>query len=198
VVTLYQPESLQVRVDVRFEDIPKISLGQPVQINNVALPEPIPAEVLFVSSEANIQKNTLQVKVQVGSAPPVLKPEMLVDVTFLAPKSAGDTSQVAEKVRFYLPASLIHKDEGGSFVWLVDQSQNVVRKTAVTTGKTASGGLVEVTEGLSTGNRVVARSYEDLRDGASIQVVSEEPESVSSMPMDSATLSPHGMANKEH
>ena len=30
VVTLYRPEMLQVRVDVRFEDIPKVSLGQPV------------------------------------------------------------------------------------------------------------------------------------------------------------------------
>ena len=30
VVTLYRPECCRVRVDVRFEDIPKVSLGQPV------------------------------------------------------------------------------------------------------------------------------------------------------------------------
>ena len=34
VVTMYQPEMLQIRADVRFEDIPKVSLGQPVLVNN--------------------------------------------------------------------------------------------------------------------------------------------------------------------
>jgi multidrug resistance efflux pump len=58
VVTMYQPNMMQVRVDARFEDIPKVSLGQPVQINNPALDAPVQGKVLFVSSEANIQKNT--------------------------------------------------------------------------------------------------------------------------------------------
>ena len=42
--------------------------------------------VLFISSEADIQKNTLQVKVAIPDPPDVFKPEMLVDVTFLAPE----------------------------------------------------------------------------------------------------------------
>ncbi len=40
IVTMYQPESLQIRVDVRFEDIPKVSLGQSVEIDNPALSSP--------------------------------------------------------------------------------------------------------------------------------------------------------------
>src|SRR5262249_9753520 len=50
VVTLYRPSMLQVRADVRFEDIPKVHLGQQVQIKNPALPAPITGKVLFVSS----------------------------------------------------------------------------------------------------------------------------------------------------
>jgi HlyD family secretion protein len=176
VVTLYQPESLQVRVDVRFEDIPKVSLGQPVQINNAALPSPIAGQVLFVSSEANIQKNTLQVKVGLDSLQKVLKPEMLVDVTFLAPKVVDSNSEVVETTRLYLPQSLILRDDGGAYVWLVDQSQGVVRKKAVTTGKPLAGGLVEVAEGLSVGSRVVARGRENLSDGQRIRIVSEDAE----------------------
>ena len=75
VVTLYQPNSLQVRVDVRFEDIPKVCLNQPVLINNPAVAKPLTGKVLFVSSEANIQKNTLQVKVEIDSEEWVFKPE---------------------------------------------------------------------------------------------------------------------------
>ena len=72
VVTLYRPDMLQVRVDVRFEDIPKVSLGpaggdqQPGVVC-----EPLAGRVLFVSSEADIQKNTLQVKVAVDMPQPV-------------------------------------------------------------------------------------------------------------------------------
>jgi len=174
VVTLYRPESLQVRVDVRFEDIPKVSLGQPVQINNPALAAPIAGKVLFVSSEANIQKNTLQVKVELAAPQPVLKPEMLVDVTFLAPKREETGAVVVEQTRLYLPQQVIHRDDAGSFVWLADQSDGVARKTAVTTGATIAGGLVEVSSGLEVASRVIARGHENLRDEQRIRIAGEE------------------------
>jgi multidrug efflux pump subunit AcrA (membrane-fusion protein) len=180
VVTLYRPDMLQIRVDVRFEDIPKVSLGQQVLINNPALRDPLSGSVLFVSSEANIQKNTLQVKVGIDAPSAVFKPEMLVEVTFLAPeppKSAGDAEEVA---RLFLPQQLVLKDESGSFVWLADQSGGVVRKTPVTTGVAAAGGLVEISRGLSMGSRVVARGHENLEDGSRIRIVSEDAESVDS------------------
>ena len=93
VVTLYRPDMLQARVDVRFEDIPKVALGQKVLINNPALSEPISGKVLFVSSKANIQKNTLEVKVALDKPVPVFKPEMLVNVTHLALKPAGNSGR---------------------------------------------------------------------------------------------------------
>jgi multidrug efflux pump subunit AcrA (membrane-fusion protein) len=182
VVTLYQPDSLQVRVDVRFEHIPKVSLGQPVQIENAALSEPISGRVLFVSSEVNIQKNTLQVKVQVDSPPSVLKPEMLVDVRFLAPKAADSSGVAARETRYYLPQSLVLTGEGGAYVWLVDQSQGVARRTAVTVGKPLPGGLVEITKGLSIGSRVVARGHESLSDGQRIRIVSEAADATAALP----------------
>ncbi len=92
IVTMYRPEMLQVRVDTRFEDIPKVSLQQPVEIDNPALASPLTGRVLFISSEADIQKNTLQVKVEIPNPPAVFKPEMLVDVTFLAPPNADAAS----------------------------------------------------------------------------------------------------------
>ncbi len=63
VVTMYVPESLQIRVDVRFEDLPTVSVGQPVLIESPAVAEPLSGEVLYLTSRADIQKNTLAVKV---------------------------------------------------------------------------------------------------------------------------------------
>ena len=174
VVTLYCPDMLQVRVDARFEDIPKVGLGQPVTINNPALAAPLTGRVLFVSSEANIQKNTLQVKVAIDAPAAVFKPEMLVDVTFLAPKPPESVAEVSEELRLYVPQQLVQRDESGACVWLADQSTGLARKAPVTTGIVGSGGLVEVTGGLSIASRIIARGHDGLADGDRIRVVSEE------------------------
>ncbi len=181
VVTLYQPTMLQIRADVRFEDIPKVSLGQQVQIKNPALPAPVGGKVLFVSSEANIQKNTLQVKVELDVPPVVLKPEMLVDVTFLAPKPAETVADVSEDLHLYVPQQSLLHDDTGTFVWVADQSSGRARKTPVTTGAIATGGLQEITQGLTIGSRIIARGQESLQDGDRIQVVSEEASSAASV-----------------
>src|SRR3990172_9587122 len=165
---------LKVRVDVRFEDIPKVSLGQPVEINNPALESPLSGQVLFVSSEANIQKNTLQVKVAIETAPSVFKPEMLVDVTFLAPKLADSVAEVSDEMRLYIPKQLIAQGEGGTHVWLADQSARIARRTPVTLGREVSGGLVEVASGLTIATPVITQGTEDLDDGARIRVVDED------------------------
>jgi len=178
VVTLYRPEMLQVRVDVRFSDIPKVSLGQPVLINNPALPEPISGKVLFVSSEANIQKNTLEVKVALDAPSAVFKPEMLVDVTYLAPQPAGKIAEASEEVRLYVPQQLIQQDNLGPYVWVADQAERVARKTVVATGSANVGGLMEVTQGLTVASRIIARGHEELADGKRIRVVQEDAELV--------------------
>src|SRR5205823_112429 len=60
VVTLYDPARLQVRADVRLEDVPRVVPGQPVRIETPAAPGgPLAGEVLFLTSQADIQKNTL-------------------------------------------------------------------------------------------------------------------------------------------
>jgi HlyD family secretion protein len=173
VVTLYRPDMLQIRCDVRFEDIPKVTLGQKVEINNPALSEPISGTVLYVSSEANIQKNTLEVKVALDEPVAVFKPEMLVESTYLAPHVA-EAVEPSETMRLYVPQQLVLREDGASFVWVADQSAGVARKTAVTTGSPAAGGLVEVTRGLDVASRIICRGFENLEDGARIQVVSED------------------------
>lgn len=172
--SLYRPNMLQVRVDVRFEDIPKVSLDQPVEINNPALPAPMTGKILFISSEADIQKNTLQVKVEIADPPPVFKPEMLVDVTFLAPQQFERASEPSQELKLYVLQQLIHQDDGGTFVWLADQSEGIARKTMVQTGTVGSNGLVEITSGLTISSRIISGGSDGLRDGGRIKVTSED------------------------
>jgi RND family efflux transporter MFP subunit len=175
VVTMYCPDRLQVRADVRFEDLPNVTLRQPVRIENPALAAPLTGHVLFVSSEADIQKNTLQVKVAIPSPPPVFKPEMLVDVTFLAPEQPERASEPSQELRLYVPQQLIHQGDAGPFVWTADQSRRVARKTSVETRAVGSNGLVEIAGGLTVSSRIIVGGSDGLEDGARITVTGEDP-----------------------
>jgi RND family efflux transporter MFP subunit len=177
VVTLYRPDMLQVRVDVRFENIPQVSVNQPVEIDNPALSSPLIGKVLFVSSEADKQKNTLQVKVVIPDPPPVFKPEMLVDVTFLSPPrpEAKDANRVTgqEINRIFIPKYLVERDGGESFVWLADRSARIARKQTIKTGSPGENGLIEVSQGLNISSRIITTGSDDLTDGCRIHITDE-------------------------
>ena len=174
VITMYRPKMLQVRVDTRFEDIPKVSLGQTVEIGNPALSTPLKGTVLFISSEADIQKNTLQVKVAIPDPPEVFKPEMLVDVTFLAPDLPNKKEEIGDTIRLYLPQQLIQSDAKGPYLWIADQSEGSAIKSRVTVGKTSADGLAEILTGATVASRVISSSVEGLMDGTRIRVTDED------------------------
>lgn len=179
VVTLYRPGMLQVRVDVRFEDIPRVGLNQAVRIDNPALEKPLTGKVLFVSSEADIQKNTLQVKVEIPDPPAVFKPEMLVDVTFLSQPVAHRDGQSPSAdseadVRILVPANLIHGQGDEAFVWIADRSRGIAVRQPVQCGDQSADGLVEVHRGLNVSSRLIVSGVEGLADADPIRVAGED------------------------
>jgi RND family efflux transporter MFP subunit len=176
VVSLYDPGSLQVRADVRLEDVPRVRPGQPVRIETPAAPGgPLEGEVLFPTSQADVQKNTLQVKVAVKAPPPTLRPDMLVQVTFLAvagPRAGGSDAEAP--LRLFVPRQLVDSSEGGVRIWVADQAAGVSRLKAVTLGTAGDANLVEVVEGLNAADKLIVGGREGLRDGQRIAVTGED------------------------
>ena len=79
------PKDLQVEVDLNEADLAKVSLGQPCRVTPEAYPEHIyDGYVTEIAPEANRQKGTLQVKVQVTNPDRYLVPELSAKVDFLA------------------------------------------------------------------------------------------------------------------
>jgi multidrug efflux pump subunit AcrA (membrane-fusion protein) len=166
---------LQVRVDVRLEDVPQIQPGQGVRIETAAVPGGMEGEVLRATSQADVQKNTLQVKVAVKSPPAVLKPEMLAQITFLAPERPRDPSQEGENpLRLLVPRQLVNAGDGDSTVWVADRERNVARKRSIRLGRAGTEELIEVVEGLAATDKLIVSGRESLTDGQRIEVVSEE------------------------
>jgi HlyD family secretion protein len=174
VVTMYDPDMLQVRADVRLENVPQVQPGQKVRIETEALKQPLEGEVLSITSVADIQKNTLQVKVAIPDPPSVLKPEMLVQATFLAQPSVEGKAARSEELRLFVPKALVEAGADGSSVWIADQAAGVARRKAVKLGRAVQGDLMEVVEGLQAGDRLIVQGRDGLKDGERIAITAED------------------------
>jgi len=174
VVSMYRPDSLQVRVDVRFDDLPQVRPGQPAIIESPAVAKPLDGQVLFLSSRADIQKNTLEVKVSIADPPGVFKPEMLVDVTFLAPEQPEDEPAARKQELLFVPKQVVHQGDDGPFVWVADQTAGVARRVSITTGRRGTNQLIEVTSGLTVSSRLIAQPRDGLSDGQRIHIEGED------------------------
>jgi multidrug efflux pump subunit AcrA (membrane-fusion protein) len=172
VVSLYDPAALQVRADVLLENVPQVHPGQAVRIETPAVPGGLDGAVLQATSLADVQKNTLQVKVAVTAPPSVLKPDMLVRATFLA-DAAPEGPADAESLRLLIPRGLVQSGDGGARVWLADQAAGVARLRAVKLGGEA-GDLVEVVEGLNASDKLIAGGRDGLYEGRRMAVTGEE------------------------
>lgn len=176
VVSLYDPASLQVRVDVRLEDVPQVQLEQPAQIETAAIKGPIPGKVVSVTTQADIQKNTLQVKVAVTNPPQVIKPEMLAKVTFLAAPSPFDEHENQwPPLRLFVPQALVTSTDGNASVWVVDLTAGIASRKSVTLGRgVAEGGLVEITSGLTPTDKLIVGGRQSLSEGDRVRVAGQE------------------------
>ncbi len=174
VLELYDPEKLQVRVDVPLADAAQVGLAQRAEIVVDALPdrvfEGVVARLVHV---ADIAKNTVEVKVTVRDPLPVLKPQMLARVRFLSAEPE-DGSRENVRQRIFAPRDALRSSGGDSSTVFVVADRKGSRGRAevrnVTVGTTVVEDHVEVTSGLRPGDRVVVNAPPGLEPGARIVV----------------------------
>lgn len=174
IVTLYDPERLQARADVRLEDVPMVEPGAPVRLETPSSKEPLRGTVLATTSFANIQKNTLEIKIALDSPPASVRPEMLTTATFMAPERRFSKTTETPPRRLMIPRELTQGASSGEVtLWIVD-SERIARKASVKLGTAVSGGLVEAASGLQPTDRIVVSGGEGLREGARVRIESED------------------------
>lgn len=172
-VRLYDPGKLQVRVDVPLADAAKVGVGQSAEIVVDVLPDRVFAgRVSRVAHQADVQKNTLQVKVAIEAPIAAIKPEMLARARFLGLPTGSQGSAGAAQA-LYGPARAMHNDSDGQFVWLADGTAGVARRGSVETGRQTKGGYVEIRKGVRLGDRLIVDAPANLKDGDRIRIVGE-------------------------
>jgi len=174
VLSLYDPSRIQLRVDVPLAEVAKVGVGQSVEVAVEVLPDKVFAgTVTRVMHEANIQKNTLEVKVAIADPAPELRPEMLARARFLS-KSEAPTDR--QRQGMFAPASVFRSGGGTVTTWVLkdyDGDRGVARMRTVTLGNRQTDGWVEVLEGLQPADRVITQSSSELKENKRVRVIGE-------------------------
>ena len=177
VVHLYDPDKLQVRVDVPLADTTQVGIDQEAEIVVDALPDhTFRGVVSRLVHVADIAKNTVEVKVAVAEPTAVLKPEMLARVRFIAHRERQGGGELRQ--RLFAPRRGVRRGPTGEQVLVVIglvEGRGRVERRAVTLGGREINGFVEVTDGLRPGDRVIVDAPEDLTNGARVVAIEESP-----------------------
>lgn len=179
VVELYDPTRLQIRADVRLEDVARVTPGAPVEIETPAVREVLRGRVLLPTSTASVQKNTLEVKVELIEPPDSISPEMLVKASFLAsdlqPSDAEspDTPASSTEELILVPQSLITTSEDQSWLWIVDADDRA-QQVSVETGGSTPEGLIVIVKGLQITDKLITSDTRVLSDGERVIIEKED------------------------
>lgn len=173
VAVLYNPEKLQVRVDVPLADAAGLQIGQAARIRCSMLPDQVfEGVVTRITGEADLQRNTLQAKVSISDPVDQLRPEMLCRVEFLAIAALGTSSPqpASGAVATWIPEAAL--SEG--VAWVCDPESKRVEKREIKTTSESREGHIRVAEGLRPGEWVVL-TPQDLKSGQRVKPTLKQP-----------------------
>ncbi len=149
-VSLYDPLHVQARIDVPVGSVGGLGAGRRVELTVEALAgKTFHGVVTRLVSQADLLKNTLQVKVRIEDPDPLLKPEMLMRARFLAVETAS--RRASASVRILVPKRAVRD----GVVYVYDPTGGGhARRVPVTSGRD-EGDVVEVTGDVCATHRVI-------------------------------------------
>jgi len=165
VVALADLDDIQADLDIAQDDFAKLSPHQKAIITVDAFPDrKYDGVIAEMSPEANRQKATVEVKVEILKPDSYLRPEMNTTVKFLADETPKTSSPQAKGV--FVPATAVHDQAGKKFVFIAFDGKALLRPVAVVSQR--SGGFL--VSGLVGGENVITTAPPSLKDGDKIKI----------------------------
>lgn len=167
ILSMIDPESLQVIIHLSEHWIPQLQTGDPVEVQIDALADSVHAGVIkriHPTIDASTRKGTVEIEFQ--------------PVPFGA--QAGQLARVLLKTRsadkLVIPAHALHHDSKGAYVYIVDEASTAI-KTYIQKG-VQYGETIEVTTGLDANDPIVIKGFNGLRNGKKVKVRDQDTENV--------------------
>jgi HlyD family secretion protein len=164
VFSLADLNDIQADLDISQDDFAKLTPHQKAVVTVDAFPDlKWDGVIAEVSPEANRQKATIEVKVQILNPDSHLRPEMNTTVRFIADENKSTTQQ---NVGAFVPSGAIRDSDGNKFVFVAFQGKAMKRNVKILSQRSA-GALVS---GLNGGESVITTAPESLKDGDKIKI----------------------------
>ena len=159
VAVINDPAKMKILVSVSEALVPKLSVGDEVDVTVAASSAQFTGTIRSLDSTANAQTKLYQVTVSVPADVTGLISGMFADVTF---------HTAASKNAVVVPSEAIMTGEGGQYVYVVEGG--AAKYVAVTTGLNGAG-VTEVLTGLKAGEQLVTVGQQYLSDGETVRIV---------------------------
>ena len=156
-------EQMKVQVSVSEALVPKLSIGDQVDVAVSAANQNFTGIIRSVEQAANAQTKLYTVTITVPAEASGLLSGMFADVTFHT-----DTS----KNTIVIPTETIMTSGNSQYVYIVENG-DTAKYVEVTTGLTGTG-VTEITSGPEAGQQLVVVGQTYLSDGDAVRVVSGE------------------------
>jgi HlyD family secretion protein len=165
VVALADLNDLQVELDIAQGDFSRLKARQRGIVTVDAFPNlKWDGLIAEMSPEANRQKATVQVKVQIEKPDEHLRPDMNATVKFLADEDKNASQEPAGAV---VPTAAVRDRDGKKVVFVASSDGKAVMKTVRVLEQRSNGYLVD---GPINGENVITSAPENLKDGQSIKI----------------------------
>jgi len=165
VFALADLNDIQADLDISQDDFAKLTPHQKAIVTVDAFPDlKWDGAIAEVSPEANRQKATIEVKVQILNPDSHLRPEMNTTVRFVADENKGPKTQ--QSLGAVVPSAAIRDADGNKYVLIVFQGKAMKRDVKILSQRSA-GAMVS---GLNGGESVITTAPEGLKDGDKIKI----------------------------
>jgi HlyD family secretion protein len=164
VVSLADLNDIQADLDIAQDDFAKLTPHQKAVVTVDAFPDlNWNGTIAEVSPQANRQKATIEVKVQILDPDMHLRPEMNTTVRFIADENKSTETHASGA---YVPSAGVRDADGQKYV-LIAFDGKAMRRNVKVISQRSGGALVS---GLNGGETVITTAPESLKDGDKIKI----------------------------
>jgi RND family efflux transporter MFP subunit len=170
VLTLVDLARLELAASVGTHEVGRLSPGMPVQVTVEGIDEPLTGELARIAPAAEPGTRSIGVTVVLANAQERLRAGQY---------AIGRVSLADDRQRLLLPLAAVGSSAGQAHVWVIEQGK--LARRAVTLGRRdEQGARVEVIDGVSAADQVLAARFDNLREGAPALVVAGKLPAVAS------------------
>ena len=184
VVSILDISTVKVKVSIPENEIAAINATTPTSIKVEATGGSYQGGKIEKGVQADALTHTYDIRINVANVEQKLLPGMVASVQFVAVAQplGSAASPVEEHTRqITVPVTAVQKTtvstsrptvstsrqaDGSLFVWTVDED-STAHRTAITIGETM-GNSVNITDGISEGQRIVTEGYQKLSEGTKV------------------------------